>query len=200
MKSVESIGISPCQQVLCVGDSMTQGILAQTPYPTQLSALLPTAYRFVWNHGVSGMLLTWLIANPYLTELSRTGAITTAVCWKSVWPLDYTALATPSLNFEAAWADFVTWTTIYRSRGCKVIVPNAVDCSNFTADEKTVQGLFNARLASGRRSEVCDATVDLFASLPNAADTSLFVDGIHPTTLGYGIVANLIAPAVLSLA
>jgi hypothetical protein len=194
MYSAESKGAALPWQVICQGNSLTDGPPGGTPYPIQLRALLGNAVGNVWKCGVGGYTTSQLISLSPLPMLNRTGKYV-LVLWEGANAIYYGDGS--GRTAAGLFADISRWCGIYRAApmsSCKIIVPNITPATTIAGYE-SLRLAYNALLAS-QWASIADATVDVASLFPDTSDATKFMDGVHFTTLGYGLVASAVETAV----
>lgn len=192
-----------------VGDSMTAGTNATSPYPSQCAALLVAdGYDFNWgNIGMSGWTLQNMIDSGILARATPAvgidGGKSIAVLWGGT-----NDMASPGSNQSAA----TTYTRLQaaaatlRSAGYKVAVTTCLARNDVAApvDFETKRQAYNTSIRAGWAS-FADALIDLSTdvrlddgsgTLPAGVDSG---DHVHLNNTGNGYVAALAKLAIEAL-
>lgn len=187
--------------IVCDGNSLTRGYGAggANSYPTQLKALMSTAYTII-NRGVDSQT----------TDQMETDAATQIDYWLDIFPSNSILIAWEGSNDIQFGASLATaqsrWNTYFASRvsagwasnGCKLVACTVIPRGDSTAPKNVIRDDFNAWLRTNY-STYATHLVDLAADsrLQDTGNTTYFdADTIHLTTAGYAVVAELVHAAL----
>lgn len=143
---------------------------------------------YAWAQ-VSALAQTW--TDDYATAARTVGVVqiggTTDYSFNQTGPATYNAEVNHSTIVRGFGVDWVIGTTTTPS-------------TTFTGPQNTNRQNGNA-LVLADASDAFAGTVDLAGDprLDDAADTTYYLDGTHPTTLGAQVMAELIAPVVAAV-
>ena len=182
--------------VACDGNSMTLGS-GQTPYPTQLAALLGPAYT-VDNFGIGGQTTPQMITGAP-TEIdplySANNTDNIVVCWEGT-----NDIVVNSASAVTAYNNLVTYCQARRTAGFKVVILTILPRNSggaqptFDADRLAANASIVANWAT-----FADALADVAADsrIGNAPPNgTYFTDGTHLNSAGYAIVASIVDTAI----
>lgn len=185
--------------LLTVGDSRTAGQDGKLPYPYQMKDRLPS--YTIASYGIPGDSLAQMAARvPGYASIAR-GAV--SVVWGG------TNDTTDGLTTASEFYDrLVTLCDLLRDAGARVIVCTEISNTNAAhaaiSWDSTVMPALNT-LIRDNYATFADGLCDLGAipelGAANAADNTTWfsADKVHPTTAGYGLVADAVADAVTAL-
>lgn len=200
-------GVAPQGMDVVVGwgDSITFGWGA-TSGRSRMVQDLPLYQRPVrqYNIGVPATTIVTEITN----QASSVGMLysargSTAPRFVVVLSIGTNDLFSSSRTAAQLWTDFQTACAYLRTLGSnvRIVVTSIPPRTTANASAQTERTTFNAAISAGWAG-IADAFVDL-ASDPimgaGQADTTLYLDGLHPTALGYSYLAQAVGPAVAEL-
>lgn len=193
--------------IVCDGNSLTIASgMGQTPYPTQLGALLGGTWN-VTNVGVSGQNTAAMLADAATQVDVLCGAAwmgefdsgSVVVCWEGTNDL--------CLNEDphAAYGRLVTYCQGRRAAGFKAVILTITPRSNagvpgsFEANRQILNALIRAGWPT-----FADALADVAADprlgdAGDETDATYYLDLVHMTTAGYAIVASIVKAAINTL-
>ena len=203
MSLAQSFNLAPqIRDVIAIdGDSITEGYGSTflQNRPRQLAALLSRP-ALVYDKGYYGTLLATRVTN-YAADVA---------------PL-YNASATNNLleifagtndndgtntAGTAIYTNLTSYVTAAHSTGWKVLVGTMLPRNGWSANQTTEQLAFNVLVRANAAG--ADAVIDYAAdptmgNASNVTNTLYYIDGVHPTTLGYGYLAQIEAASFNSL-
>lgn len=196
-------GLSPqiVDTLILDGDSITYGYGSKNNfnYPRQMMPLLSHDFR-IKNTGFFGAQSANRLADQsaiIANEALATGNQNVWVEWIGTNDIaGGVTLATMQSNLVQIVANA-------KAAGMRVIVVTCLPRASFpTSSMETQRQAWNAWLLSGASG--ADAVADVasdatMGSYTNYASTTYYVDGTHPTSLGYSYIAPIIAAAINSL-
>jgi GDSL-like Lipase/Acylhydrolase family len=183
-----TVAFAPFLSVVVDGDSISSGyeLPSGTAYPWVAQTLLPEGYLFFVDIAVPGETFQTMEANVQskvcarLASVSKPGIAIASIFGGSndlVAGFDPNALLKVAAAYYQAAAAcgaryVIAWTILPRASAWSFVEPNRIT--------------YNAALRSGYRGMGADALVDIGADpvLGNAAnvdDTTIYMDGVHPT-------------------
>jgi lysophospholipase L1-like esterase len=179
--------------IVCDGNSLTAG-QGGTPYPKQLLSLLGGTYQ-VQNFGVGGQTTEDMIADAATQIDSNPKSV--LIAWEG------------GNDIIVDGADLATlqsrWNTYFSARkaagwgvgASKLVAMTITPRTVFTAPQNALVAQFNDWLRSNYTTyatHLVDLAADTRLDDPN--DATYYDDGIHMTTAGYAVVAELIQAEV----
>ena len=195
-----ALGVRPQVQDVYVadGDSITEGVGATrgANYVRQMEALLARPWR-IHNCGLSGDTL----AGRNATYASLVAPLFNAQARRNVVSI-FAGTNDLAMGYGAAslGEHLRAYCLRARATGFKVIAATVIPRSDLPAAGTRALAAHNAFLREHWR-DFCDGLADVGADpdLARAEDRALFVDGLHPTSLGYAHIAPIMAEAVDAL-
>ncbi|HSY24533.1 MAG TPA: GDSL-type esterase/lipase family protein [Polyangiaceae bacterium] len=206
--------------VACVGDSITAGVGDQTadggpplgPYPTQLATILAGQDPGVnvQNFGHSGATLLTSGDTPYIQQVeyqnatsfvSNAGAnavvdVVIMLGTNDSKPTNWnaganaTAFTNEYIALVQHFADLPTAPQIY------LMLPPAAFTNTFTIDGTVIVQQIDPLIRAVATQENT-GLIDLYTPTENMPQ--LFGDGVHPIDVGYTLIANIVASALLAV-
>lgn len=179
------------------GDSISEGYGAtdlQNNFRQVLRALGDTSDIDVYNQSVFGTLSSTLYANR-VAHLSGIDMATSKNAY-------YIGVGSNDLNADVPantiWTSYLLPSIQYaQSQGRQVIVGTVLSRSTFTAPREAERlALNNLKRTNAATYGYTVADYDTQPDLANPANTTYYLDGIHPTSLGYTRMAAVLAPLV----
>ena len=180
-------------RVYCAGNSLTKGDQG-TPYPTALAGLLGSTVTEVLNWGINGHTTTQWVATDFYTYAGQVfaGFRNVVVFWELTNDIWFDS----STSSAQAMAKLQTMCAMWRALGAKVIVPDIIARTDFSAGQRTIAGECNVALASTWQT-FADGYVPLSARFTDYTDETVYYpDHLHLNTNGYSVVAGLVKPEV----
>ena len=193
-------------RLCCVGNSLTEGS-GQVPYPTQIQARLPTSW-VVTNRSRGGWPtaqapgspdaftnLQYIYPTDALPDISGRAVRNILVMWEVRNQMGLGS--TPRQAVDSLWI----YVARARRSGWEVWVCTVIDTNpiGFTNGDRLTANGYIAAEAAANGCQVIDLAAD--ARLATRTNLTYFSgDEIHLTTVGYGVVAELVAAAVYGLA
>ena len=184
--------------VVCVGDSITQGVgvtdASTSSYPAQLSKKLGSNYQ-VLNYGVGGTTVldgdSAYTATSFYNKALRSGASVVIIalgtndCRTDGWDAD---------AFETAYQALVN--EIYHAKADAdiiLVLPSPIYITAYNYDDEILR---NEMIPIIRKiaDEYGFKTVDAYSALEGKE--SLFTDGLHPNEKGAALLARLVKKAI----
>lgn len=179
-----------------VGDSITQGFGATALSQAWANKLKvgPNCRRA--NLGIGGQTIANIVGLGTSHDAMK-GAKGDNVM--TVWA-GTNDLAVNNSPEATVYNNIVTYCTARRAAGWKVVVMTIIPRSTITGANETSRLGINSSILTNW-STFADAVVDVasLAEFSNTSDTTYFIDGTHPTELGYEVLRQSIEPAVLGL-
>lgn len=184
--------------LICHGNSITNGPGGQTPWPTQIVPLVAAKTKWVWNFGYVGYAIDQLIPqSPINPPQQRDNFRIVAVLQEatnSIFNMIY------GNTVPLILSQLEEWCSIYRAVGAKIIMPTTIKAGTFSPTMEAARLEINEWIRAAPAAGTIDAVCDLESLFPDPTDTEKYlVDTIHPTTVGYGLMAVALAPVVLDL-
>jgi len=183
--------VAATAQIHAIGDSITQGAGASTPWPSLLSLTNQPTYA-VTNWGIYGVLLQEINGS----EPNRVGrrCLTTsgpAIAVVFAGTNDMSSGFTAATTFGALASEIQT----LKQAGCKVFVGTMIS----RAGQDAAKNSYDALILGQAKQVGADGVVD-FAANPllgadgaNAGGTYFNTDHIHPTQAGQQLLANALS-------
>ena len=183
-------------QFQAVGDSITFGYLAASPWPSLMSLTNQPAYT-ITDWGITGVTLQGISgseANRVALRCKSSAGPSVAVVFSGTNDFADLVNATPQATFEYMQAEIQT----LKQAGCKVFVGTMLSRmgtdtqgNTMDADKNAYDGLILSQAKSSGADGVIDFAADARLGADGANTDSFFnSDHIHPTTAGQQILAN----------
>jgi lysophospholipase L1-like esterase len=185
--------------VLFDGNSLTRdyGISDNSTYPAQTMALLGLAPSSYVNLGVPAFTTPGMSARALIdSRFAIDHQFLIDVAWEG-----RNDIVLNGASAATAYVNLVAYCQARRAAGLRVVIVTLLPSTSgvpgtYEADRQTVNGLLRANwpsFADALADPGGDATIGQPLS-PN--NLTYYVDGIHMTVAGYGIVASYVAPAI----
>jgi lysophospholipase L1-like esterase len=201
MVSAFNAGVNGTANVVFDGDSINLGAYQTTALQgtaRQAMALLNLPCN-VWNFAYGGALL--------VNETTLTGRYNGLYDATKVANIAYNNGGTNDITAGTSAANLQTyitnWCAAARAANFKAIIDTTTPNNAWTGAEQTVWNTFNtwkranwASIADGFADRQGDPTMGPFSA---AANTTLYPDGLHPSTAGAAILAPYVAAAINAL-
>jgi acyl-CoA thioesterase-1 len=198
LMAVAALAQVPVIRVACVGNSITNGVGGNQPYPQQLEDLLGTHYS-VQNYGVSGRTMLKKGDFPYWTEITFTDAqnfkphiIILCLGTNDSKPQNWIYKA-------EFYADYMDMIRVFREANPNVHImacnpPPAFsaiyDINNTVIHDEMIPIIRQVRQAARTDS------IDYYGLMLDKG--TMFPDGVHPNNAGYTVMANIALNAINS--
>jgi lysophospholipase L1-like esterase len=195
-----SFGLQPQARDVFVtdGDSITEGFgsTLHQNYPRQVEPILNHPFR-IYDVGIFGDTVVQQAANfpKAAAPLFNWSPNAQNVLSIFAGTNDINGGST-DVQTESALTAYVQQARAMAPAGTKVICGTTLPRNTFSPQQETYRQNYNAFIRSGGPG--CDAVAD-FAADPimgnpsNVTNTAYFVDGTHPTSLGYSLLAPILA-------
>ena len=188
-------------QLLAIGDSITAGTNAQTPFPSQLTLTNQPAYT-ITNGGIIGIRLAAILsheANRYAPFCNTQAGPAVALLEGGTNDLASISPISPL----ATWSEAAAWATLMRRSGCTpfiltMISRTANGYAGLTMD--ALKDSYDALMLQQAKAAGFAGVLDVAANPLMGADgasanTTYFQAGdhIHPTTLGNQLMGTAVS-------
>jgi len=182
-------------QLYCLGDSLTSGEYGITPYCSLLQNLVPSLN--VNNWGISGIQLAAMTGSEAYRIAPRcrsAGGITTAIVFAGTNDFYYGSTAASITGFLTREIQTLS------QAGCRVLVGTMLSRGKtepyhpitFEQDKTTYDAFIRTQaVANGAAGVVFFAADPRLGADGAYANTTYFVDQIHPTQAGHNILADI---------
>jgi lysophospholipase L1-like esterase len=182
--------------LVCDGDSNTLGAYGATPYPTVLSAALPT--NIMANLGASGQRITTMDGATAIARYDSSRA-------RNIWVImgGTNDFFYGEADAATVYAKYISLSATIRAAGFnKIVWIDVLPCTAATkhVDFDTNQAGLQTLMVADHSD--CDYFVDAAANanLANADDTTYYhADKVHLNSAGYAVLAGLVKIGILTL-
>jgi lysophospholipase L1-like esterase len=179
----------------CIGDSITVGFEAATPYCSLLTLTNQPAYT-ITNWGISGVSILAINGsemNRVAPRCTSIGGPANALVFAGT--NDFTAVVEP---VSAVFANLMAEVQTLKTAGCRVFVGTMLSRTGSQAlgTLDSIKDSYDGLILSQAKSGGADGVVDFAANPLLGADgafanlTYFNTDGTHPTTVGQGLLAS----------